>query len=170
MCHSLVKSVLTEAHRLGLQDVHVDRTRRHPHLRASLPAPGAPAISYAFPGTPSDWRSEQNAVHQLRRIVRRESERRGLAVPGSPSKPGRPRSRPFKRKPKTKSKEKVVPVPRPLPAARPRAEAAVSPWAKLAALREALIAAERVRAEEPNSTHNLLYAGAAARARRNGQW
>lgn len=138
MCGSIEKSMLAEAHRLGLQDVRIDRTRRHPHLRATLPVPGAPAIKCAFPGTPSDWRSEQNAVHELRRIVRRVLEGHGQALSGSRSKPDKPRPRPFKRKPKSKLKEKVLPLTRSSPAARPRTEAAASPWAKLAALRESM--------------------------------
>ena len=86
MCDRIEPALIFEAIRLGLTDVRVDRTRRHPHLRATLPLPGAPRLTYAFPGSPSDRRSELNSVHQLRRLVRRAFEHRGLPSPDTRSR------------------------------------------------------------------------------------
>jgi hypothetical protein len=111
-----------------------------------------------------------NSVHQLRRLVRRAFEHRGLTAVGVSRKSAKAGARPFKRKPKVKRQHKKLCVSGLQSASPAHAEATEGPWAKLAELRDRLIAADLAGAKETDPRHNLLYAGVAARARRNGQW
>ena len=52
----------------GIRDISFDMTRRHPLMLASLP--DGNRIKQTFARTPSDRRSDHNALARLRRLVR----------------------------------------------------------------------------------------------------
>jgi len=166
MCPPIERSLIAVARRLGLEDIRIERSRRHPLLRASLQ--GDPCISYVFPRTPSDWRSELNAVQGLRRMVRRACEARGIPTPGAKLKASAGSAQQHRARSRTARRVRLRAQAAPIDDQASRLDK--DPWSDLAKLRELLLAACTANTEEPSNEPNLLYAGAAERARRNGQW
>jgi hypothetical protein len=165
MGHANYNSLVDEARRLGLEDIEIDWTRRHAHLHASLK--GERCVHYVLPKTPSCSRSLKNAVAGLRRQVRHACGERGIALPGSSGKCAEgPRIRPRRARGPRKAPKRVCSHVAPGPGALTKLDK--DPWSALGKLREVLAGAV-ASVNEPPAAENL-FAGAAARARRNGQW
>lgn len=57
---------------LGVEEFSIDRARRHPRLTM---VHAGTKLTYFMPGTPSDHRSWMNCRADVRRMVRRATER-----------------------------------------------------------------------------------------------
>lgn len=66
MPKEIEKTLIEEARKAGAVEVRVVRGRNHPKLVGKI---RGRAFTYAFPATPSDWRSSRNSLSDLRRVL-----------------------------------------------------------------------------------------------------
>jgi hypothetical protein len=80
--------LLAEAHELGAEELRVIQGGKHPRLVGRI---GERDFVYAFPATPSDWRSALNARAALRRLLGGSKEPRPKQLTPAPKAPRRHR-------------------------------------------------------------------------------
>ena len=64
MTKKLAKSMIEKAREFGATDLSIKMGGKHPHLCGAI---CGTRFMYAFPGSPSDWRSGINSLHALKR-------------------------------------------------------------------------------------------------------